>query len=115
MDEDNLIFGTRSAIEAIAAGKQIEKLFVQKGMFNELFSQLRKALSGTTVPIQFVPPEKLKRITEKNHQGVIAYLTEITYYSMAEELAAAFESGNSPLALMLDRITDVRNFGAIAR
>lgn len=115
VEENNLIFGTRAVIEAIAAGKSIEKLLVQKGLSNELYSQLRRALSGTTVPIQFVPPEKLRRVTDKNHQGVVAYLTEIVYYDAAEELARAFEAGSPPLVLMLDRITDVRNFGAIAR
>ena len=72
MEEDNLIFGTRAVIEALDAGKDIEKILVQKGLSNELYSQLRKALHGNTVPNQFVPPEKLRRITAKNHQGVVA-------------------------------------------
>jgi 23S rRNA (guanosine2251-2'-O)-methyltransferase len=115
MEQDNLIFGTRAVIEALNAGKDIEKIFVQKGLSNELYSQLRQALKGNVVPIQFVPPEKLKRLTEKNHQGVIAFLTEITYYNTEELLAGVFEKGKTPLVLILDRITDVRNFGAIAR
>ena len=115
MEEQNLIFGTRAVIEAISAGKDIEKILVQKGLSNELYNQLRQALKGNTVPIQFVPPEKLKRITEKNHQGVLAYLTEITYYEVEDLLTRVFEKGKTPLVLMLDRITDVRNFGAIAR
>jgi len=72
-------------------------------------------LHGNTVPIQFVPPEKLRRITDKNHQGVVAYLTEITYYETAELLTNVFEKGRTPLVLVLDRVTDVRNFGAVAR
>ena len=115
MEEQNLIFGTRAVIEAVEAGKDIEKILVQKGLSNELFHQLRKALQGTTVPFQFVPAEKLKRLTDKNHQGVIAYLTEITYYTTEELLTTVFEKGKIPLVLVLDRITDVRNFGAIAR
>ena len=115
VEEQNLIFGTRAVIEAIAAGKNIEKLLVQKGLSNELYSQLRQAMRGSTVPIQFVPPEKLRRITDRNHQGVVAYLTEIAYYDAAEELARVFEEGRVPLVLLLDRVTDVRNFGAIAR
>jgi 23S rRNA (guanosine2251-2'-O)-methyltransferase len=113
--EDNLIFGMRAVIEALGAGKDIEKILIQKGLSNELYNQLRQALKGQTVPIQFVPPEKLKRITEKNHQGVIAYLTEINYYQAEELLREVFEKGNIPLVLILDRVTDVRNFGAIAR
>jgi len=115
MEEENLIFGTRAVIEAINAGKDIEKILVQKGLSNELYSQLRQAMRGQTVPIQFVPPEKLKRVTDKNHQGVVAYLTEITYYNVEELLAKVFEKGKTPLVLILDRVTDVRNFGAIAR
>lgn len=115
MEENNLIFGTRSVIEAVNAGKDIEKILVQKGLSNELYNQLRQALRGNTVPIQFVPPEKLRRITDKNHQGVIAYLTEITYYDTETLLSAVFETGKIPLLLLLDRVTDVRNFGAIAR
>jgi len=115
MEEQNLIFGTRAVIEALEAGKDIEKILVQKGLSNELYSQLRKALHGNTVPIQFVPPEKLRRITDKNHQGVVAYLTEITYYDTSEVLTEVFEKGRTPLVLVLDRITDVRNFGAVAR
>jgi len=115
MEVDNLIFGTRAVIEAVEAGKDIEKIFIQKGLSNELYHQLRQALKGQAVPIQIVPPEKLKRITDKNHQGVVAYLTEINYYDTEELLTKVFEKGRIPLVLILDRITDVRNFGAIAR
>ncbi len=122
MEEDNLIFGMRSVLEALEAGKDIEKILIQKGLSNELYNQLRRALRGQTVPIQFVPPEKLKRIADasagpagKNHQGVIAYLTEIIYYATDELLSAVFEQGRTPLVLILDRVTDVRNFGAVAR
>lgn len=115
MEEENLIFGMRAVIEALNAGKDIEKIILQKGLSNELYNQLRQALKGQTVPIQFVPPEKLKRVSDKNHQGVIAYLTEITYYNAEELLTKVFEKGRIPLVLVLDRITDVRNFGAIAR
>lgn len=115
MEQDNLIFGTRAVIEALNAGKDVEKILIQKGLSNELYNQLRQALKGQTVPLQFVPPEKLKRLTDKNHQGVVAYLTEITYYQTDELLQELFEKGKTPLLLVLDRVTDVRNFGAIAR
>lgn len=115
MNDENLIFGVRAVIEAVEAGKEVEKIFLQKGLSNELYHQLRQALKGAGIPIQIVPPEKLKKLTAKNHQGVIAYLTEITYYSVEELLETVFEKGKIPLVLILDRITDVRNFGAIAR
>ena len=112
----------RAVLEALEAGKDIEKILIQKGLSNELYNQLRQALKGQTVPIQFVPPEKLKRTIDqlegsaaKNHQGVVAYLTEINYYLTETLLAEVFEQGRTPLLLILDRVTDVRNFGAIAR
>lgn len=114
--EQHLIFGIRAVIEALNAGKDIDKILLQKGLNNELFQQLRKALRGKDhIPFQFVPVEKLNRLTDKNHQGAVAYLTEITYSDTEDLLARAFESGRAPLILILDRITDVRNFGAIAR
>lgn len=113
--EDTLIFGTRAVIEALKAGRDIEKILIQKGLSNELYNQLRQALRGQTVPLQFVPPEKLRRLTDKNHQGVIAFLTQINYYQTEDLLQQVFEQGRVPLLLVLDRVTDVRNFGAIAR
>jgi 23S rRNA (guanosine2251-2'-O)-methyltransferase len=115
MSKENLIFGTRAVIEALESGKEIEKILLQKGLSNELYHQLRAALKGQTIPLQFVPPEKLKRVTTGNHQGVVAYLTEITYYNAEDLLTQIFEKGKIPFVLLLDRITDVRNFGAIAR
>jgi 23S rRNA (guanosine2251-2'-O)-methyltransferase len=115
MNTEHLIYGTRAVIEALQSGKAIEKILLQKGLSNELYHQLRKAIQGTTIPLQFVPAEKLQRISSKNHQGVIAYLTEITYFQTEDLLREVFESGKTPLLLILDRVTDVRNFGAIAR
>lgn len=115
MEEDNLVFGIRAVIEAINADKTIEKILLQKGLSNELFYQLRAALRGKDIPFQFVPPEKIKKITSKNHQGVIAYLAEVTYYTTEDLLQEVFEKGKTPFILILDRITDVRNFGAVAR
>lgn len=114
-NDDNLIFGTRAVIEAVAAGKEIDKIILQKGLSNQLFSELRKAIQGKDIPLQFVPPEKLNRITTKNHQGVVAYIAEVTYYEVEDMLTQVFEKGKTPLVLILDRVTDVRNFGAIAR
>lgn len=115
MNEGTLIFGIRAIIEAINAGKAIDKILLQKGLSNELFNQLRQALRGSEIPFQFVPQEKLKRLTDKNHQSAIAYIAEVNYYSTEDLLAEVFEAGKTPLVLILDRVTDVRNFGAIAR
>ncbi len=108
----------RAVIEAIDVDKAIDKILLQKGLSNDLFNQLRQALKGKDIPYQFVPPEKLRRIVgdnEKNHQGVVAYLAEVIYHETEELLTKVFEKGKMPLVLILDRITDVRNFGAIAR
>lgn len=112
---ENIIFGIRAVIEAIQAGKNVDKILLQKGLSNDLFNQLRQALRGKEIPYQFVPPEKIKRLTDKNHQGVVAFIAEVIYYDMEELLAQTFEKGKTPLILILDRVTDVRNFGAIAR
>lgn len=112
---ENLIFGTRAVIEAINAGKEIDKIIIQKGLSNQLYSELRKTIKDLDIPIQIVPPEKINRITSKNHQGVLAFVSQITYYDVEDVLAEVFEKGKTPLVLILDRVTDVRNFGAIAR
>ncbi len=112
---ENLIFGTRAVIEAISAGKEIDKIIIQKGLSNQLYSELRKAIKDLDIPIQIVPPEKINRITSKNHQGVLAFVSQITYYEVEDLLTNVFEKGRVPLVLILDRVTDVRNFGAIAR
>lgn len=114
-NDENLIFGTRAVIEAVNAGKEIDKIIIQKGLSNQLYSELRKAIKDLDIPIQIVPPEKISRITTKNHQGVLAFLAQVTYYETEELLGQVFEKGKVPLVLILDRVTDVRNFGAIAR
>lgn len=115
MKEEELIYGTRAVIEALESGKELDRILVQRGLSNELYNQLRKALRDRQVPLQVVPPEKLRRLCSGNHQGVLAYLTHVTYFSIEDVLTDLFESGQVPLLLVLDRVTDVRNFGAIAR
>jgi 23S rRNA (guanosine2251-2'-O)-methyltransferase len=112
---DNLIFGTRAVIEAVNAGKEIDKIIIQKGLSNQLYSELRKAIKDLDIPIQIVPPEKINRITTKNHQGVLAFIAQVTYYEVEDVLTRVIEKGKTPLVMILDRVTDVRNFGAIAR
>lgn len=114
-DKNLMLFGSRAVIEAIKSGKELEKIFLQNNVSNELTSELKRLIRENNIPFQYVPPEKLNRLSNKNHQGVIAFLSAITYQSIENILPAVFEEGKTPLVLILDRITDVRNFGAIAR
>jgi len=112
---ENLIFGLRPVIEAVKAGKDIDKLFIQNGLKNELFGEMMSLLKKHNIVYQYVPIEKLNRLTNKNHQGVVGYISTIEYNRIDKVLPMVFETGKTPLVLILDRITDVRNFGAIAR
>ncbi len=111
----DFIYGTRAIIEAIESGKEVDKLFVQKDVKNELSSELLKLCRDLSIPVQRVPIEKLNRITRKNHQGAIAYLSAVVFASLDNLISEAYQKGENPLFIMLDRVTDVRNFGAIAR
>lgn len=110
-----MLFGMRPIIEAINAGKEIDKIFIQTGLSGDLWFDLKKLIQNYSIPVQHVPIEKLNRLTSKNHQGVIAYVSLVSYQSIENILPSVFEQGKTPLVLILDRITDVRNFGAIAR
>jgi len=110
-----MIYGVRPVIEALQAGKEIEKVLVVTGLRSELFPEMRKLLNEKDIPMQYVPMEKLNRVTRQNHQGVIAFVSPIVYEDYEQIIPALFDIGRNPLVLILDRITDVRNFGAIAR
>lgn len=112
---DNYIFGIHAVLEAAKAGKDMDKVLVRRGGGSELLKKLLGELGSMEIPVQQVPVEKLNRITTKNHQGVIAYLSEISYVDITTLLPSIFEKGEDPLILLLDGISDVRNFGAIAR
>lgn len=115
MEKDDFIFGTRAVIEAINTGKNIEKVFIKTGLNNELYQQLLALIKENEIAHQFVPIEKINRITHKNHQGVLAFISPVEFTDIEMLLPLIFESGKDPLFLILDQITDVRNFGAIAR
>lgn len=112
---DNLIYGIHPVIESIRAGKEFDKLFIQKGLRADQLAQLYALLKEFEIPYQHVPVEKLNRLTRKNHQGVVGYVSAIAFQPVEEVVQMIFEKGETPLILILDRITDVRNFGAIAR
>lgn len=114
-EQNQLIFGIRPVIEAIEAGKEIENLFIQRGLGGALFRELQSVVQIHNIKYQLVPVEKLNRLSSKNHQGVIAFISPVTYHETAQLIPAIYERGEVPLVLVLDRITDVRNFGAIVR
>ena len=112
--DNNLIFGIRPVIEAIEAGRQIDKIFIKKGSDGVLMQELRAICREQRIPVQDVPVEKLNRLTRASHQGVIAQMSPIEYADIAEVLAGMDED-EVPLIVVFDGVTDVRNFGAIAR
>jgi len=113
--EKDMIFGIRAVLEAIQAGKEIDKILVRRDMTSELSRELFTALNGLEVPVQKVPIEKLNKLTMKNHQGVIAFISPVTFQHIEDIIPGIYESGKMPFIVVLDGITDVRNFGAIAR
>jgi 23S rRNA (guanosine2251-2'-O)-methyltransferase len=112
---NQMVFGIRAVIEAILAGKEIEALYIQRGLGGGLLNELKDVLNEYQITGQQVPVEKLNRITMKNHQGAIAFISPIIYQKIENIIPEVFERGEVPLILVLDSITDVRNMGAIAR
>ncbi len=115
MEKSDLIFGTRAVMEAIRANREIEKVFIQAGLTNDLIKELIQVAKHNKVPFTFVPQEKLNRLSSKNHQGVICQLAAVQYASLEGIIDNVFSEGKEPFLLILDRVTDVRNFGALAR
>ncbi|MGL5261009.1 MAG: 23S rRNA (guanosine(2251)-2'-O)-methyltransferase RlmB [Bacteroides sp.] len=115
VDKNEIIFGVRAVIEAVEAGKEIDKILVKKDIQSDLSKELFTALRGKSIFVQRVPADRLNRITRKNHQGVIAYIAAVTYQTVEDLVPFIYEQGKNPFFVMLDGITDVRNFGAIAR
>ncbi|HPR62300.1 MAG TPA: RNA methyltransferase substrate-binding domain-containing protein, partial [Prolixibacteraceae bacterium] len=115
MEKSNFIFGIRAVIEAINSGKTIDKLLVKKGLQGELYKELAELIKEHSINVQSVPEPKLNRITRKNHQGVVAFLSPVPFYDLDEIIARTYENGDSPFFVYLDQVSDVRNFGAIVR
>ncbi|WP_034043272.1 23S rRNA (guanosine(2251)-2'-O)-methyltransferase RlmB [Wocania ichthyoenteri] len=115
MQDQTQIFGIRAVIEAVNAGKNVDKVFLQKGLKGELFSELESLLNRKSINKSYVPVEKLNRLTNKNHQGVVAQISPIEFHDMEELVLKVMESRKTPLFLLLDQLSDVRNFGAIIR
>lgn len=115
MEKSDYIYGLRAVMEAIEAGKEVDKIFLAKDVQGELASQLIGLARKMHIVIQRVPVERINRITRKNHQGVLAMMSAITYHRLDHLVPELYEAGILPFIVMLDGITDVRNFGAIAR
>lgn len=115
MEKETTIFGIRAVIEAIKSGENIDKIFLQKGLRGELFTELEQLLNKERLNSSYVPVEKLNRLTKGNHQGAIAQIAPITFHDIEDLVTNVIESGTVPLFLLLDQLSDVRNFGAIVR
>lgn len=111
----NLIYGIRAVIEALKSGQHLERVFIQKNLKGDLYKELMLELHQSSTPISKVPVERINRFTRKNHQGVVALISPVGFHHLHHLVPELFESAKNPLILILDEITDVRNFGAIAR
>src|SRR5690554_3895352 len=115
MREKEMVFGIRAVIEAIDAGKEIDKVLIKRDFSGDLIMELLQLLREYDIPMQRVPVERIDRITRKNHQGVIAFTSAVTYQKLENIIPLLYEEGKNPFIIVLDGLTDVRNFGAIAR
>ena len=115
MQEESIIYGMRPVLEAMQSGKTIDKILLQKGLSGPLFKNLFIQVRERKIPFQYVPAERLNKYTRGNHQGVVAMMSAIEYDDIYEIVPWLFEQGKVPFLLILDKITDVRNIGAIAR
>ena len=114
-EKENIIFGIHPIIEAIKSGKEIDKIYIQQDIQGQGLTELRNVIKRAKVPFSHVPVQRLNKYTQGNHQGVIGFISSITTQDIEEVIAKLFEEGKVPLILILDRVTDVRNFGAITR
>lgn len=115
MERSDYIFGIRPVLEAIEASKSIDKILIKREINGDLVKEVLAKAKEYGIPVQKVPNEKLNRITMKNHQGVIAIVCPVRYHNLDNIVASLYEEGKEPMAIILDGVTDARNFGAIAR
>ena len=115
MEKEHQIFGIRAIIEAIHAGKEIDKVFIQKDAQGDLMQELMKTMKKNNINFSYVPVEKLNRLTHNNHQGAVASIAPISFVSLETLVESVIESGKKPFFLILDQLSDARNFGAIIR
>ncbi|MEA1785900.1 23S rRNA (guanosine(2251)-2'-O)-methyltransferase RlmB [Arenibacter sp. GZD96] len=115
MENNTQIYGIRAIIEALQADKPVDKIFIQKGLRGDLSRELETLIRHKGIGVSYVPVEKLNRLSKNNHQGVIATISPISFYSLEELVENAIAHKEKPLFLLLDQLSDVRNFGAVIR
>jgi len=115
MNNESQLFGIHAVMEAIKSGKTIDKIFLQKGLQGTLSKELIVLLREHKIVPNTVPIEKLNKLTRRNHQGVVAFMAPVSFHDLEELIIQTQEKGENPLFIMLDQLTDVRNFGAIIR
>tara|TARA_R110002012_G_scaffold318227_1_gene536091 strand:+ start:25313 stop:26047 length:735 start_codon:yes stop_codon:yes gene_type:complete len=115
MESNTQIYGIRAILEAIKADKPIDKVFIQKGLKGDLFKELETSIRKNGINSSYVPIEKLNRLTKGNHQGAVANISPITFYELENLVEKVKAAKEAPLFLLLDQLSDVRNFGAIIR
>ena len=115
MEETITIFGIRAILEAIESGKSLDRVWLLKGTQSKLFEQLLHVLRNKNIPFSFVPVERLDRFSSKNHQGAVARIAALATQEMEPLVEAILKEKKNPIFLLLDGITDTRNFGAILR
>lgn len=115
MEENTQIYGIRAVIEAINADKPVDKVFIQKGLLGDLSKELESLVRRRGINTSYVPVEKLNRLTKNNHQGVVSTISPIAFYTLEALVENVISHKELPLFLLLDQLSDVRNFGAIIR
>ncbi len=115
MEKENQIFGIRAIIEAINAKKEIDKVFIQKDANSDLMNELMKTMKKNNINFSYVPVEKLNKLTHNNHQGAVATIAPISFHTLENLVESLLEKEKKPLLLILDQLSDARNFGAIIR
>jgi 23S rRNA (guanosine2251-2'-O)-methyltransferase len=115
MEKSTQIFGLRAIIEAISTNEAIDKIFLQKGLSGDLYKELEAVIKEKRLNASYVPVEKLNKLTDKNHQGAVAQIAPISFHDLDGLYEEVIKTTDKPLFLILDQLSDVRNFGAIIR
>jgi 23S rRNA (guanosine2251-2'-O)-methyltransferase len=113
--KDDILYGFHPVVEALKAGRPIEKILLKRGLAGNMFREIRQRAAELDIPFQMVTIDTLNRLSRKNHQGIIALVSPVEYQDLEEVLTRVYEEGEDPFLLLLDGITDTRNLGAIAR